>query len=509
MEPISAAGLRCSTRPFALGVVGIALAYLGGPVIAGDNAKVRPASMAGSWYPGDAEALARQVDELLAKAAPAAVAGKPLAVIAPHAGYAYSAPVAAAGYSTLKGHTYERVIILAFSHRHAGGYQGIDVPGDLTAYETPLGQVPIDREACDRLLRHDLFLSKPEVGRDEHSLELQLPLLQRVLGEFRLVPLLVGRMSTEDYAKAAEAIVALLDGKTLVVASSDFTHFGRRFGYEPFKDDLPEKLTELADSAAAPVLKCDFDGFVDHVEKTKDTICGRGPISLMLRILSMHGGALGVRTAFDTSGKLTGDWSNSVTYQSFVFTPRPGTLDEQTRTKALELARRTVEATLKGEKPARPKADVLPKGLQEDGTCFVTLKNHGRLRGCIGNMAASGPFYESVMDYAVAACHDGRFVRNPVTASELDELDIEISYLTPMKRVEDVKNVVVGQHGLWIKRGFRRGVLLPQVAYERGWTREHFLAETCRKAGLPPDAWKQDDTEIHSFEAEVFGEEKK
>ena len=316
-------------------------------------------------------------------------------------------------------------------------------------------------------------------------------------------------MSTEDYAKAAEAILPLLDGETLLVASTDFTHFGPRFGYEPFKEDLPDKLTELADAAADPILKCDFDGFTAHLEKTKDTICGRGPVALLLRVLSRRGGATGIRSAFDTSGRMTGDWTSSVTYQSFVLTPRSGTLDKETRTKALELARQTVEATLKGERPPRPEVDKLTKGLRDDGTCFVTLENHGRLRGCIGNMAASGPFYESIMQYAVAACRDGRFARNPVTAAELDKLDIEISYLTPMKRVERHEDIVVGQHGLWIKRGYRRGVLLPQVAYERGWTREQFLSETCRKAGLPLDAWKQDATEIYSFTAEVFGEEKK
>ena len=477
------------------------------PVVASEPAPtVRPAYCAGNWYPGDPAVLAKQVDDLLAKASPPTIAGRPIAVIAPHAGYRFSAPVAAAGYRCLQGYTYKRVIILAFSHRHSATYQGIDVPDKLTAYQTPLGEVPIDRDVCDRLLKNSLFASYPRIDRGEHSLELQLPFLQRVLKDFRLVPLLVGQMSGSDYTRAAKAILQCLDDDTLLVASSDFTHFGPNFGYQPFKEDVPEQVTGLAAQAAAPILKCDSDGFLDHLAKTQDTICGRKPISLLLRILSMQGGAQGVRPAFDTSGNIAGDWTNSVTYQSFVFTRRPGTRDEQNRDKLLSLARQTVTAYLNAQNPPSVDADNLPEALRAQGACFVTLENHGQLRVCIGNMTAIEPLYENVIHNAIAACRDHRFVHNPVTAQELDELHIEISYLTPLKRVTNPDEIIVGPHGLVIERSRRRGVLLPQVAARYGWTRDEFLTQTCRKAGLPLDAWKQPDTKIYSFEAEVFGE---
>ena len=150
--------------------------------------------------------------------------------------------------------------------------------------------------------------------------------------------------------------------------------------------------------------------------------------------------------------------------------------------------------------------DDLPPALRAEGACFVTLENHGQLRGCIGNMVATGPLYEAVIRNAISACRDRRFANNPVTAAELSDLDIEISYLTPMRPIDNTDAIVVGRHGLLIERGFRRGVLLPQVAARRGWTREEFLAQTCRKAGLPLDAWKQPGTRIYCFEAEVFGE---
>jgi AmmeMemoRadiSam system protein A/AmmeMemoRadiSam system protein B len=398
------------------------------------------------------------------------------------------------------------VILLGFSHRYAGAYQGVDLPTEWSAYQTPLGAVQLDQEWIDKLVKQRPFLSRPGVDRDEHSLELQVPFLQRTLKEFKLVPMLVGRMTPEDYAAAAKVIFPLLDADTLIVTSSDFTHFGPNYDYEPFKDDVKKKLTELADQAAAPLLNCDFDGFAAHLEKTKDTICGRGPISLLLRILSMNGGAVAVRASFDTSGQITGDWTNSVTYQAFVFTRRPPLFAEPLRRELLRIARETVTSFIKEGRAPAIDASKLPPELRENGACFVTLQNHGQLRGCIGNMEARGPLWESVQQNAVHACQDPRFTDNPVTASELRQVDIEISRLTPMKKVKSFDEIIIGRHGLLIEVGMNRGVLLPQVAYERGWTRDEFLSQVCWKAGLPPNAWRKPEAVLYSFEAEVFGE---
>ena len=466
---------------------------------------MRSAYNADSWYPGDVATLGKEVDRLLAKAAPPKVTGKPLAVISPHAGYRYSAAVAATAYACVRTHEYKRVIILGFSHRNASRHRGIDVPRELVAYRTPLGDVPIDRAACDCLLKHRLFSSNPAIDGGEHSIELQLPFLQRINKDLTLVPLLVGRMSDKEMAEAAAAILPLVDEQTLLVASSDFTHFGSNFGYRPFNTDVPNKLRGLAEKAAGPLVNCDYDGFVHHLDETRDTVCGRGPIKLLLRLLSMRGGAHAVRAAYDTSGRMSGDWTNSVTYQSFVFTPRNDTLNEQGRAMLLRIARDAAKAHLNGQSPTVDVEKLSPT-LRSKGACFVTLENGGRLRGCIGNMVAVGPLHEAVVRNAVLACQDGRFVENPVTAGELESLHIEVSYLTPMKRVKDPGEIVVGRHGLLIALGDRRGVLLPQVAYERGWSRDEFLAQTCLKAGLPKNAWKKSAAEIYSFEAEVFGE---
>lgn len=495
----------CARRRYHSIVILLAGALLSGPLLA-DEGKVRPACFAGSWYPGTAAALSQDLDNYLAKAGPHEFSGKPIAVICPHAGYQYSAPTAAAAYASLRGQTYRRVIGLAFSHRHAGRYQGIHIAPDLTAYATPLGQVPIDRRACEELLKKPPFGTHAGVEMQEHSLELQLPFLQHVLGEFTLVPLYIGQMSDLDYARAAEALLPLIDDETLLVASTDFTHFGPNYGYRPFREDVPDKLRELALRAADPIRRCDYDGFEAHLSETQDTICGRCPVKLLLRILSMRGGAKGVLAAFDTSGRISGDWTNSVTYQSFVFLPRPGTLGDIEQAELLRIARETVTAHLNHQPAPTVDAGKLPAKLRENGACFVTIENRGELRGCIGNMVANGPLYEAVVRNAVSACEDHRFRTNPVTADELKQIRIEISYLTPMERVSDTDEIVVGQHGLMIGLGGHRGVLLPQVAYERGWTRTEFLEQTCRKAGLPTSAWKRPGAEIYSFEAEVFGE---
>jgi len=482
---------------------------LRGPVAGADEPteQVRPADCAGMWYPGDAEALSKLVDALIERAAPNELpSGRPRAIIAPHAGYQWSAPVACMAYKAVKGLSYKRVSVLAFSHRHSAFQHGIDVPMEYTAYETPLGKIPLDAEVCAALLKCPLFTSTPGLHRQEHSLELQLPFLQRTISPFRLVPLMVGELSSAECTEAANTLLPWVGDDTLVVVSSDFTHYGRNFNYVPFADDVPEKLRIQAREAAKPLLNADYDGFFDYLAQTKDTICGRRSILLLMRLLATQGGASAVRTGFDTSGRMTGDYTNSVTYQSFVYVPRGFTLPADVRSALLKLARQTVTAHLNKERLEKFSPGELPEAARADGACFVTLENHGVLRGCIGNMEATGPLYEAVIRNAIYACQDQRFVDNPVTPAELDQIHIEISYLTPMQLVSNPNEIVVGRDGLLIERGPSRGVLLPQVAYSRGWTREEFLTQVCHKAGLPADAWKDPAAHIYSFSAEVFGE---
>jgi AmmeMemoRadiSam system protein A len=189
-----------------------------------------------------------------------------------------------------------------------------------------------------------------------------------------------------------------------------------------------------------------------------------------------------------------------VTAGAEAVTPR---LTDEQRQALLQLARDAAARAARGE--ADGGAGAPPQGLDRPGAAFVTLRVGGALRGCIGTFESKGPLWETVHDMAVAAAtRDPRFPR--LGAADLDALGVDISVLEPARRVSDPSEIEVGRHGLEIRRGFRRGLLLPQVATDHNLDREHFLAETCRKAGLPAKAWRDPDTEIWSFEAQVFGD---
>jgi len=181
-------------------------------------------------------------------------------------------------------------------------------------------------------------------------------------------------------------------------------------------------------------------------------------------------------------------------------------LSESDKKTLLRLARGTIESVLRGTPP--PTVAVESEALKAPCGCFVTLKNRGRLRGCIGTFQAQGPLYQTVCEMARAALRDPRFVTNPVTAGELDDIDIEISVLSPLEKVSDpLREIEVGRHGIRIDGPYGSGCFLPQVATETGWSLEQFLSECCAmKAGLPPDAWRRPDVAVYRFEAEVFGE---
>ena len=179
-------------------------------------------------------------------------------------------------------------------------------------------------------------------------------------------------------------------------------------------------------------------------------------------------------------------------------------LSKGEKRKLLDIARSSIIEAVTGKK--QPEVKVTEERLKQNCGAFVTIKKHGQLRGCIGYIIAAKPLHETVRDVAAsAAVNDNRF--SPVSKKELDELELEISALTPLKRIESVEEIEVGKHGIYMKRGFSSGLLLPQVATEYGWDREAFLEHTCNKAGLPRDAWKDKSTEIYIYSAEVFGEE--
>jgi AmmeMemoRadiSam system protein A len=180
-------------------------------------------------------------------------------------------------------------------------------------------------------------------------------------------------------------------------------------------------------------------------------------------------------------------------------------MDDKHKQTLLKVARDTVEVVVNRQPVQKPTSD--DPALNVPGGCFVTLKNHGKLRGCIGQFVSEEPLIELIAEMAKAsATSDTRFLANPITASELNQLDIEISVLSPLKRTDDPLSLRLGTDGIYIKKGYASGCFLPQVATETGWDKEEFLSYCCaHKAGLRPDAWRDSDTEVYLFTAEIFG----
>jgi len=279
-------------------------------------------AVAGTWYPGDEASLARTVDDLLdiegrdRDADP----GRIVALIEPHAGYAYSGRVAGQGFGGIRGQRVRRVILIGPSHYEA--FHGAAVP-DADSYRTPLGDVALDREALEALAGHPRIAASNRPFGPEHSLEAEIPFLQRALSPgWRLVPLLVGSgVSGAMAQEIADGLRPLLDETTLVVVSSDFTHYGPRFGYVPFHDDVQERIRGLDMGAVERIERRDLSGFEHYIQETGATICGRDAIDVLLRLLPAE--VEGRLTAYDTSGSLTGDWEHSVSYAAVTFR-RPG-----------------------------------------------------------------------------------------------------------------------------------------------------------------------------------------
>lgn len=282
-----------------------------------NTSRILGPAVAGTWYPADPSRLARDVDSLLERALPPAGDDAPdvVALIEPHAGFVFSGEVAAKGFRIVQGCRYARVILIGPSHYV--GFRGAVVP-EADGYRTPIGVVPLDVEALDVLRREPGFATDNSAFGPEHSLEAELPFLQRVLEPgWRCVPILIGGGSSGPTAQqVADGVNRLVAPGTLVVISSDFTHFGANFGYAPFRHDIPERIRDLDMGAVRFIEAGDVSGFEGYLTRTGATVCGRDAIDVLLRMLPPD-----TRTAlvaYDTSGRMTGDWNHSVSYAALV-----------------------------------------------------------------------------------------------------------------------------------------------------------------------------------------------
>lgn len=471
--------------------------------------ELREAAVAGSFYPADAHELATMVDGLLDEAARQMPlpAGELVALVAPHAGYVYSGATAARAYAAVRGKNFARVVVLAPSHYEAFSFSSI-YGGD--GYTTPLGVVPVDRVFARALaaVGGSLQLSThghaPTKAGAEHAVEVQLPLLQRALGEFTLVPIVMGDQS---YAASRDLGVALAselaaDGQpTLIVASSDLSHYHRA-----------EEARRMDAQLLGAIAAWDYYNLSRNCEGRHWEACGAAPIAAAMIAAERLGARRSCLLGATNSGEVAGDTSRVVGYAAAALvkssTDEPESafaLTAEEKRALLELARHSVEHAVRAGEAFTPLGD-WTAALEQERGAFVTLHKAGQLRGCIGYIAPTKPLYFTVRDTAtLAALRDPRF--SPVEVAELADLRYEISVLSPLRRATAVEQIEVGRHGLLLKNGSHEGLLLPQVPVEQGWDRSTFLEQTCVKAGLERNAWKSDETDIFLFTAVVFSED--
>jgi AmmeMemoRadiSam system protein A len=348
-------------------------------------------------------------------------------------------------------------------------------------------------------------------GRSEHALEVQLPFLQRALGQFKLVPIVMGGQTYEASRTLGVSLAKLLQGgkqgspaepDTITVASSDLSHF------HPYEDAV-----RLDRATLAAIEEYDYFNMSQNFERRIWEACGGAPIVAAMIAAERLGANQARILKYANSGDVTGDKGQVVGYgAAALLAEKPArrqkatefSLTRQEKEELLRIAKKSVETIVKEKKRYQVAVPAF-ETLKRDRGAFVTLKEKGQLRGCIGYIAPMRALYLTVRDVAAAAAvEDPRF--QPVSVAELGQLEYEISVLSPLRRVTDIKQVRVGQHGLVIKKGEYEGLLLPQVPTEQGWDRKTFLAETCAKAGLPPQAWQDEDADLFMFSALVFDE---
>jgi AmmeMemoRadiSam system protein B/AmmeMemoRadiSam system protein A len=478
-------------------------------VMAAEN--IRPFLTSGPWYPADPLKLEQMLDGFLKQPPIPEKTGTIRGIIAPHAGYEYSGLCAAHAYRYLSpSQPIHRVFLLGASHHY--GFYGACV-SDFSAFATPLGQVPVDTEICRSLSRQSFFRNDNAAMQNEHSLENQLPFLQKILGNanFKIVPILFGALRKNDFEKMAAIIATYCDEKTLLVASSDLTHYGENFAYTPFKGDIKKQLTILDTGFIETIQKLDFENYYRYFEKTGITACGFVPIGIMIRLFEKRNISCAL-TDYYKSGDLNNDYSSCVSYASLVFTKAdkspndPIGLSQAEQKLLLELARSTLQSYLKNTQIPQQKENqfsAYPK-LAENLGVFVTLRKKGELRGCIGSIIGVEPLYRSVMANAVhAAVDDPRFP--PLRQKELESVEIEISVMTPLQPLTDFRAIRLGKDGVIIRDGRAQAVFLPQVAVETRWNLDQFLGNLCLKAGLERDAYHRSRSmQFYVFQAQVF-----
>jgi AmmeMemoRadiSam system protein B/AmmeMemoRadiSam system protein A len=472
---------------------------------------------AGRFYSADKETLKKDVAQLFNECRKTPENGEVRAIIVPHAGYVYSGKIAAAGFSvTPKNASYENIFLIGSSH--VNSFQGASVfnTGD---YITPFGRAVVNREIADKLRAENKVFQFPvDVQLRDHNLEVQVPLIQYYYTNTpKIIPIVIGTDNTKTIKEIANALSPWFTSKNLFVISSDFSH------YPPYKEAI-----ENDNRTAEGLLTGDPDKFLAAIRKNTaraipgllTSMCG-WTSGLCLLYLAQDDPALKFKridycnsgdsqygskdevvgyhaiSLVDMSKKAAGGELNS---EEFSFS-------KEEKDMMFSIARNTIKTMLYEKKRITLDENKIPAALRKKYGAFVTLKINGNLRGCIGRFLSEDPLYEVIKQSAISsAFEDPRF--SPLTKADYEKTNIEITVLGPMKRIKDINEIILGKHGIYIKKDFRSGTMLPQVAIENNWTVEQFLGYTSRdKAGIGWDGWKS--AELYIYEGLVLEENRK
>lgn len=474
------------------------------------DGKVRPMAVAGSFYPAQKDSLAKLLDTLFAHT-PQKQNTQVAAIIVPHAGYVFSGQVAADAFAQINPSSqYEHLFLIGPSHHVY--MEGASVNNAFGYYETPLGKVEVDTALAKRLIENQkVFSYKPEAHDKEHCLEVQLPFLQHQLKQMPpIVPIIIGTQSLSVIEKIAEALRPYFNAKNLFVISSDFSHY-------PSYEDA-NRVDGLSGKAIEGGKLCDFIEAIRHNEELHipnlaTSACGQSAIAALLYLIGgEHNISIRHLTYRNSGDSEYGERGQVVGYHSFVFYRDKSNVAEHRfflsrddKKLLLKIARKSIRNRLLGNREAACDTIELPEILKSRCGVFVTLYEDGRLRGCIGHFGEDVALFRIAKEMAVAAAfEDPRFM--PLSRSELDRVHIEMSVLTPLKKIDSINDFHYGKEGIYISKGGRSGTFLPQVAQETHWTKEEFLGHCAQdKAGLSWEGWK--DADLYTYEAIIFKED--
>jgi AmmeMemoRadiSam system protein B/AmmeMemoRadiSam system protein A len=465
----------------------------------------RPPAAAGQFYPANPGELRNMVDHLLAGAGRHGLDGELSAILVPHAGYQYSGPIAAEAFKTLKDE-WPSVILIGPSHHVAVKGAALVARG---SFRTPLGSVPVDEELAGKLLAASpVFAEEAAPHAAEHSLEVQLPFLQRRLKRFRILPVVMNTEDLEIARKAGLAIAEAVRGrKTLLVISSDLSHYPRSNVARPVDQTFLKALERLDPE----YLKLTGQTLMSRGEPELFTVaCGETAIWTGLYAAKALGANQAQILRYANSGELVPDTADrSVGYAAVAFVhagrpKNPDLLDKKAQQRLLDAARTSIADGLAQKRfsfePLNKNYDLnLPAAV------FVTLRRHGELRGCVGTVEPQFSLWEAVRHFArSAAFEDTRF--QPLEQAELKDIRVEISILSPPQRIKDAGEIVPGRDGVIVRNGRHSGLFLPEV-WESLPDKTSFLDTLCsQKAGLPPGCWKDPSVELRVFRSEAFSE---